>query len=73
MQPCLLASTSADLRVRELEPENGPNSALNESDLQGQMVWIHPGTNETINIRLENISTWLESKMNQKYVFLAHC
>lgn len=50
MEHCVLASTSADFRVRELEPKEGPNSALNKSNFQGQMVWIHPGTNETINI-----------------------
>lgn len=30
--------------------EKGPNSALNKSNLKGQMAWLHLGTNETINI-----------------------
>lgn len=47
---CLLGSHSVDFGNGELETEKGPNSALNKSNLKGQMAQIHPGTNETISI-----------------------
>lgn len=49
-QQCLLGSHSVDLGNRELETEKGPNSALNKSNLKGQMARIHLETNETISI-----------------------
>lgn len=49
-QHCLLGSHSVDFGNGELETEKGPNSALNKSNLKGQMAQIHPGTNETISI-----------------------